>query len=279
MDNQNRRIAFTDEGIETFCRLTGDFNFLHSPEYMDRVHEKRAIVPGIMMLSAFGDSLWDYFAEGVNSIQVCFCDIVSAGENTRFGITNDGQLNLFLDKNGLEKNVFASKDVYSRIYSSNPADFDVNEMQNPSNERIEIERNSLRMFGELMQIQNESVRDRLFALALLSRTLFNRTKSGNSSVDVELREKMSGGEGQRVLPVYIDMCVIYSPEKELRLSHNPVNLETFVRKDDSIKRRYVFTAKCMQDGMQIYSASGGLLVVKEELLARGAMDSTIIAVA
>lgn len=282
MDTQSKEISFNERDIGRFCALTGDDNPLHQGKYMQRVHGKRVIVPGIMMLSAFGPFLSDDFKRGMNSIQAYFGTPISESEQVRIEATKDRELRLLLKKREIEQNAFAPNGNCSRVYSSGvPNSFSEEELQNARRKLIDVAYRNLREFGGIMGIEDESVRDRFFALALLSGALVDRVKDAASLVDLELQEKMGAKDGEKTLPVYTNVSVAYSLDNDLRLSTNPISLETFVRKnaDDKKGRGYQFVGKCVQDNMPIYSVSGGLMVIKEGLLARGALDSTILAVA
>lgn len=67
-DTYSETVSFTQANVETFARITGDFNPLHiDNEYAAKTHYKRPIVHGMYAASTFSRVLGNVFP-GVGSI-------------------------------------------------------------------------------------------------------------------------------------------------------------------------------------------------------------------
>ena len=269
----SKRITYDSKMIGDFCRLTGDNNRIHDEDFMHSLKpSKQTIVPGLMVLSGFGSIVEPADFPSVNYWNVNFGGFFNEGDEADLSIRNDEDDGLLIADNISS----GGNDVF---YSVGGKSFrgDVTRYRDPIEEaeaNVPIDFQEIDDFGKLMGIGNRGLRNSLFSLSLASRVLLGRIENPTNDVEKEL-SKLYYKDEKRSVPVYRNFSV-YFPSEDKKTSIMPgEDLSFYIESEKIDRKNYSIKVDCFQDDFPIYQADFNLGVMREDVLIRGAKESTV----
>jgi len=259
--------VFDREMIERFCRITRDENLIHNWNFMVGKCGKFPIVPGLEVLASFGDSIKEGLANGANYLDVKFGNFLSANEGARLEFSG-GDLSVYA--NDSDGNILSKGDEGSRLCLVK--EHEVDNYESSSQTHLDFETNDLEDFADLLKIRDRGIRDSFFSLSLASGALFDRMRNPENEVEEDWSDKYFKGD-RKVLPVYDSIRVFLPSRDTLRLSSN--GFDFLVSGKKLGKRDYRFLVNCREGDFPIYTAELDVKAMREDMLIRGARDSTV----
>ena len=268
-----KKVIYGSEMIRDFCRLTGDSNRIHDGNFMHNLEpSKQIIVPGLMVLSGFGSITEPADFPSVNYWNVNFRGFFNEGDEADLSIRNDEGDGLLIAKN-------LSSEGNDVFYSESSKSFrcDVTIYRDPiegAKANILADFQEMDDFGKLMGVDHRGLRNSLFGLSLASRVLLGMIETPTNDAEKELSE-LYKRDVKRSVPVYTDINVFF-PSGDKETSIMPGKDLSFSVESEKIDRKnYSIKVDCSQDSFPIYMADFKLVVMREDVLIRGAKESVV----